>query len=61
MELRKSLLAAGMVLLLVACGSTPEEKRATADAKLTEEKTKTMQEYKACIKKDTTGVAPAPQ
>ena len=37
--------------LLTACGSSPEKQKAQAEAEYTEEKTKTMQEYKACIKK----------
>jgi len=36
---------------LVACGSSPTEKKDIAEARLTEEKTKTIQEYKACVKK----------
>jgi len=50
MDMHKSLLVVGMVAILAACGSTPEEKKAEADAELTEEKTKTMQEYKECVK-----------
>ena len=45
------LLLTGLVSILVACGSNPEERKATAEAELTEEKTKTMQEYKTCVKK----------
>jgi uncharacterized lipoprotein len=51
MDMRKSVLGVGIVVLLAACGSTPEEKKAAAEAELTEEKTKTMQEYKECVKK----------
>ena len=51
MDMRKLVLVAGVVALLAACGSTPEEKKAAAEAELTEEKTKTMQEYKECVKK----------
>jgi len=36
---------------LAACGSSPEKQKARAEAKYTEEKTKTMQEYKSCLKK----------
>jgi len=39
------------VAVMVACGSSPERQKARAEAKYTEEKTKTMQEYKSCIKK----------
>jgi len=39
------------VSLLVACGSSPQQKKDIADARLTEEKTKTIKEYKECIKK----------
>jgi hypothetical protein len=42
---------AGLVSILVACGSNPEKEKNRADAKYTEEKTKTMQEYKSCVKK----------
>jgi hypothetical protein len=35
----------------LACGSNPEERKAKAEAELTQEKTKTMQEYKTCVKK----------
>jgi len=40
-----------IISMLVACGSSPEQQKARAEAKYTEEKTKTMQEYKSCIKK----------
>jgi len=40
-----------VISILVACGSSPEKQKARAEAKYTEEKTKTMQEYKSCIKK----------
>jgi hypothetical protein len=40
-----------LVALLAACGSSPEQKKASAEAELTEEKTKTMQEYKECVRK----------
>lgn len=47
----KTLILAGLVSVLVACGSNPEKDKARAEAKFTEEKTKTLQEYKSCIKK----------
>ena len=47
----KVILLAGMVSVLVACGSNPEKEKNRAEAKYTEEKTKTMQEYKSCVKK----------
>lgn len=37
--------------LLAACGSSPEKDKARAEAAYTEEKTKTLQEYKSCVKK----------
>ncbi len=51
MNLPKSVTVVAAVCLLVACGSSPQQKKDTADARLTEEKTKTIQEYKQCIKK----------
>jgi len=36
-----------VISILVACGSSPEKQKARAEAKYTEEKTKTMQEYKS--------------
>lgn len=47
----KSVVLAGMVSILVACGSNPEKDKNRAEAKYTEEKTKTIQEYKSCVKK----------
>lgn len=44
-------MTAGILILLTACGSSPEKEKARAEAKYTEEKTKTLQEYKACVKK----------
>ena len=41
----------GATLLLVACGSSPQQKKDIADARLTEEKTKTIKEYKDCIRR----------
>lgn len=40
------LLSAG---LLAGCGSSPDERAAEAQAEYTEEKTKTLQEYKECV------------
>ena len=51
MHVLKSIALVGAVSLLVACGSSPQQKKDTADARLTEEKTKTIKEYKECIKK----------
>lgn len=51
MQIRKSILTVGVILLLTACGSSPEKDKARAEAAYTEEKTKTLQEYKACVKK----------
>ena len=51
MKASNVLLTLSLAVLLTACGSSPEQKKAKADAKLTEEQTKTMQEYKSCIKK----------
>lgn len=47
----KSIIVVGGIALLVACGSSPQQKKDIADARLTEEKTKTMKEYKECVKK----------
>jgi thymidine phosphorylase len=51
MDARNVFLMFFMVVLLTACGSSPEKQKARAEAKKTEEETKTMQEYKACVKK----------
>ena len=51
MDARNVFLMFSMVVLLTACGSSPEKQKARAEAKKTEEETKTMQEYKACVKK----------
>jgi uncharacterized lipoprotein len=51
MKTREFLLALSIVVLVSACGSSPEKQKARAEAKQTEEETKTMQEYKACVKK----------
>ena len=49
--MRKFILVTGIISLMTACGSSPEKQKARAEAEYTEEKTKTMQEYKACVKK----------
>lgn len=51
MGIVKSIIVVSAMAVLVACGSSPEQKKDIAEARLTEEKTKTMQEYKDCIKK----------
>ena len=51
MKTRNFLLTFSIVVLLTACGSSPEKQKAKAEAKQTEEATKTMQEYKSCVKK----------
>lgn len=51
MPVRHIVMTAGILILLTACGSSPEKEKARAEAKYTEEKTKTLQEYKACVKK----------
>lgn len=50
MKTYKLIPVAATALLLAACGSTPEEKKTRAEAELTEERTKTMQEYKECVR-----------
>ena len=50
-SISRMVVLAGVVSILVACGSNPEKEKLRAEAKLTDEKTKTMQEYKSCIKK----------
>ncbi len=40
----------GATLVLAACGSTPQERAAEADAVYKEEKARTLQEYKSCVK-----------
>jgi uncharacterized lipoprotein len=47
----KSIIVVSTIALLVACGSSPQQKKDIADARLTEEKTKTMKEYKDCVKR----------
>lgn len=55
MKVRNNLCKLALVLttaaVLTACGSSPEKQKMRAEAEKTEEETKTMQEYKACIKK----------
>ena len=47
----KTALILFFTIALTACGSSPEKQKAKAEARKTEEETKTMQEYKACLKK----------
>lgn len=51
MNPHKIILVLATVMTLTACGSSPEKQKAKAEARQTEEQTKTMQEYKACLKK----------
>ena len=51
MQLRRYIVVVGIFSLLTACGSSPEKDKARAEAAYTEEKTKTLQEYKDCVKK----------
>lgn len=51
MNALKIIMLTAMVSALVACGSAGEKQKNKADAKYTQEKTKTMQEYKSCVKK----------
>ena len=57
MNLGKTVFVISTVILLTACGSSPEKQKAKAEARQTEEQTKTMQEYKACLKKAKTDEA----
>ena len=57
MNLHKTVLILSTVILLTACGSSPDKQKAKAEARQTEEQTKTMQEYKACLKKAKTDEA----
>ena len=50
MKLLKSALVAVAIVTIAACGSS-ERKKNKAEAAYAEEKTKTMQEYKDCVKK----------
>ena len=47
----KSILVVSAISLLVACGSSPEQKKANAEAEYTKEKTKTLKQYKECLSK----------
>ncbi len=47
----RSILVVGTLALLVACGNSPQQKKDIAEARFMEEQTKTMKEYKECIKK----------
>lgn len=51
MTFLKSMIVASAVTLLVACGNTPEQKKDLAEANFTDEKTKTLQDYKKCLDK----------
>ena len=57
MNLRNPLIVMSTVIFLTACGSSPEKQRAKAEAEQTKEETKTMQEYKSCLKKAKTDEA----
>jgi hypothetical protein len=50
MNISKAALIAALVVAVSACGSA-ERKKNKAEAAYTDEKTKTMQEYKSCVKK----------
>ena len=50
MKILKMTLLAVTLVTIAACGSA-ERKKNKAEAEYTKEKTKTMQEYKSCIKK----------
>ena len=50
MKILKAALIALTIIAISACGSA-ERKKNKAEARNTEEKTKTMQEYKSCVKK----------
>ena len=50
MKLIKFALLLLTIVTVAACGSS-ERKKNKAEAQYTEEKTKTMQEYKSCVKK----------
>ena len=51
MNVLKSLLIVGIVSVLAACGSSPQQKKDTAEARHTEEKTKTLKQYKQCVQR----------
>ncbi len=50
MKIVKTALIVLTIITLSACGSS-ERKKNKAEAEYTKEKTKTMQEYKSCVKK----------
>ena len=50
MKIFKFALLVLTIVTVAACGSA-ERKKNKAEAQYTEEKTKTMQEYKSCVKK----------
>ena len=50
MKILKAALIVLTIITVSACGSA-ERKKNKAEAALTDEKTKTMQEYKSCVKK----------
>lgn len=50
MKILKAALIVLVIITVSACGSA-ERKKNKAEARNTDEKTKTMQEYKSCIKK----------
>ena len=50
MKILKAALIFLTIIAVSACGSA-ERKKNKAEAALTDEKTKTMQEYKSCVKK----------
>ena len=50
MKILKAALFISVIVVIAACGSA-ERKKNKAEAAYTEEKTKTMQEYKSCVKK----------
>lgn len=49
MHILKSLVVIATITLLVACGNSPQQKKDIAEARLMEEQTKTIKEYKECI------------
>jgi outer membrane biogenesis lipoprotein LolB len=57
LNLRKAVFVLSTAILLTACGTSAEKRIAKADAKQTNEETKTMQQYKACLKKAKTDEA----
>jgi hypothetical protein len=50
MKILKATLVILIIITVSACGSA-ERKKNKAEAAYTDEKTKTMQEYKSCVKK----------